>query len=159
MRRVDASIIAHLMLIAVTVVASVIVGQVLIEYTRKQQIGGEVIAIDIRASRSLSAFASPRFVIVDVSISISCSGEQCERYTVSSVEIYGFCDQCDPNYQLIGSANFSTALRSGVTILSAQAAVDAGFHVRYITVVVHVACSGCEPSTHAFHVSREFERW
>lgn len=157
MKRADSAFVSHYVLIAITLIASIFVGQLLIEYTRRQHVSGEFISVELRASRTVVTVPI-WYYLIDASIAISCNGERCEQYRVTSVEIYGYCDQCDPNYRLIGSANFSTTLRNGVTVLSLQVAVRAEFHVRFITAVVNITCPACEQPL-SFHVSREFDKW
>jgi len=108
-------ILAILIIIAATISALTVAMTVITGYLKTHQPRGESIDTSVIVQRSLPTTGG--IGTIKATIYITCTGPNCDKYTASSLTLYGY-DRVGGNYWVLGSDSNNYRINQGVTTLA-----------------------------------------
>lgn len=134
MSRGQTELVTTVLLVSVTVAALAIAASIVVsDFLRVWQPRGEL--IEFYATAETENFVAARRI--RVVLLVSCSGSNCDSYTVTNVEFHGILN-ASPYYLSFGSDNINKRLRSGTTRIESLIFVDPSLRIRELMLVIRL---------------------
>jgi hypothetical protein len=137
--RTISNVLATLLIIVVTIAALTVALTIISNYIKSRQPRGEIIDSFVVVQRSLPS--SGGIGSIKVSLFITCSGPNCDKYTLSNLQLWGY-DRSSGTAVLLSSQQQTYNLKHGVTKLDVLGYYSNSYTINEVVVSFNI----CSPT-------------